>query len=187
MELQGVMNRLAGTTGLDAQGAANAITGRSLSNIVYPVGHVLTYPAFALGGPVTGMDTPEFGALGSPLVAFDKDAPEGMALPLGSLVPPDWETFKVHFEALALGGGDVVWRVNKSNEGDLDTTITYAGGAMEYKPIAPATTFTFDEIVWTADFTAKGGGLVISRVATDEDDDLDGDIHLGAVGIERVS
>lgn len=168
--------------------------GAALLDAMYPVGHVLTYPASALGIAVAGLTTPEFGALGSPLVAFDDAQVEGFALPLGSLVPPTWETFKVHFEALALGAGDVVWRVNKSNEGDLDTTITYAGGGMEYDPIAPATTFTFDDIVWTAESTAKGGGLVISRRPDDTGgtagasrDTLTGDIHLGAVGVERVA
>jgi len=163
--------------------------GASTLDTLYPVGSALTFPVFSLGGPVSGITSPEFGAVGAPLVAFDQSATEGFGMPLGTGMPNTWQTFNVYFECFNFNGaaGNVVWRVNLSGGGDIDTTVTYASTSGPfYNRVPSATTFTLDSIP-VAGVTNKGGGLTVSRVGGAGANTLAGDINMGAVILVRVT
>lgn len=190
LELVGALNHLAGTEGLEAAGAANALAEASetrLLDLAYPVGSVATINA-GYAWELSGATMPEVGANGGSFLAFAAGATESAVFGLGSHIPRTWRTVDLYLETFNLTGGtgDVVWQVNVNSGGNVETTQAVTADIIQTVFKIGGQTYSLNSNT-IAGVQKFGATIVVSRLGADEDDDFAGDINLASLHAVRVT
>lgn len=162
------------------------VNGRTILDSVSPVGDVKTYP-INLAKTLVGATFPDT-TFHSAFLGFDKATTESAYFMIGSLLPDHWRSVEIHVEGWNFtgGAGDVRWRVTDAEGTDTDTTLAYTDAIGFDARRIGAAVYTLDTFT-VGDVTRPGGVYTISRVGGDAADTLDGDIHLAAIHLVRVS
>lgn len=187
MDLQGTLNQLAGTSGVDAQGAAAILAGTATALadeglVAADVAQMASFNFFALASEaLTTFGIANFPDVSSPHLLFDDTTDEGVQLI--TKIPNNWATYRIYALGQNVNGasGTVRFQTYETTTPVTGTTVNPADGAfaIDVLDLGTSTAVTF-----------SGHKMALPAIVRDADhagDTMVGDYALLAAWIEKAS
>lgn len=174
--------------------AISALSAGDLTDLLYPVGSVVTFSAPQFFFPLSGVNAPEFAPANWEFgVGFSDSTLETVGCRLDTLIPDTWRTVNIYlsFFNFLSATGNVKIRVVDDTPSTTDTTVSVP--LMSSTADIKIARVVSDLSVYNSSFPLvgsarkNGGMLKISRVVSGVSSNLSGDLYVGSLFAERVT